>query len=142
MAILIFDGVGKRDVGLVTVFCHPNQAKMEACDALSAFHQYDTSEPRVVVVRRYSNTPFIPYGVIHSLYLDVGILSGGVTSAQFLLDRLHLWWLLPISRTDVLLPHKVREEGLETYPISQSSYGMVCRKNIIFPIPSPCQFPF
>ena len=79
MAILITDWVGGRDLGLVTVFCHPNQAKMEACDTLSALHQCDSSEPSVVVVRRYSNTPYIPQGMIHSLYLDVGTFSGGVT---------------------------------------------------------------
>ena len=35
---------------------------------------------------------------------------------QFPLDRLCLHWLLPISRTEVPLPHKVGEEGLETNP--------------------------
>ena len=33
MVILITDGVGESDLGLVTVFCHPNQARMEACGA-------------------------------------------------------------------------------------------------------------
>ena len=114
-AILITTGVGKRDLGLVTVFCCCNQAKMEACDTLSTLHQCDSPEPSVVVVRRYSNTPCIPQGMICLFYLDVGTFSGGITSAQFLLDRLHLHWLLPISRTDILLPHEVGEEGLETY---------------------------
>ena len=116
MAILITNGVGERDLGLVTVFCHPNQAKMEVPDALSALHQFNSSEPSVVVVRRYSNTLYIPWGMIHSLYLDVGTFSGNTTSAQFPLDRLHLCCLLPISRTNVCLPHKVWGEGLETYP--------------------------
>ena len=35
LLILITDGVGERNLDMVTVFCHPNQAKMEACDALS-----------------------------------------------------------------------------------------------------------
>ena len=33
--IHITDGVGERDLGMVTVFCHPNQARMETYDALS-----------------------------------------------------------------------------------------------------------
>ena len=34
--ILIINGAGKGDLGMVMVFCHPDQAQMEACDALSA----------------------------------------------------------------------------------------------------------
>ena len=70
------------------------------------------------MVRRYSNTPHIPQGMTHSLYLDIGHFSMSVTFAQFPLERLHLHWLLPFSRTKVLLPCKVGEEGLETYPPS------------------------
>ena len=116
MVILITNGVGERDLGLVMVFCHPNQAKMETCDILSALHQQQhSSEPSMVAVGRYSDTPYIPWGIIHSLYLDMGTFSGGFTLAQFPLDKLHLWWLLPISRTGVFLPCKVGEEGLEIY---------------------------
>ena len=42
--------------------------------------------------------------------------SGGIASAQFPLDRLHLCWLLPFSESEVLLPHEDGEEGLKTYP--------------------------
>ena len=41
--ILITNGVGESDLGLVTVFCHPDQARKEACDALSALYQHDLS---------------------------------------------------------------------------------------------------
>ena len=59
MVILVTDGVGESNLGLVTVFCHPNQARMEACDALSALCHCDSSKPCVVVVvKRYSNTPY------------------------------------------------------------------------------------
>ena len=57
--ILITDGAGESGLGMVMVFCHSNQARIEACDALSALHQHDLSEPSVVVVRRYSRTPCI-----------------------------------------------------------------------------------
>ena len=86
--ILITDGVIERDVGIVMVICHPNQVKMEASDALSTLYQCDSSELSVVVVRRYSNIPYIPQGMSHSLNLDVGTLSGGTSSAQFPLDQL------------------------------------------------------
>ena len=76
MAILITDSVGAGDLGMVMVFCHPNQAKIEACDALSTLHQCNLSEPSVVVVKRYSNTPYIPRGMTHSLYLDVELFQG------------------------------------------------------------------
>ena len=116
LVILITDGVGEGDLGMVMVFCHPNQAKMEACDALSTLCQCDSSEPSVVVVRRYSNIPYIPWGTSHSLYLDMGTLSGGSCSPQLPLDRLCLHWLIPFSRTKVLLPHEEGEEGLDKYP--------------------------
>ena len=45
-----------------------------------------------------------------------GTLSRGLASSQFPLDRLHLCWLLPFSKTEVLLPIKVRGEGLKMYP--------------------------
>ena len=50
----------------------------------------------------------------HSLYLDVDTLSGGVTSTQFQLDRLHLHQLLPFSESELLLPCEVGEKGLQT----------------------------
>ena len=90
LVILITNGVIERDLGMVMVFCYPNQAKMEACDTLSALHQCDTSEQGMVVVSRYSYTPYIPQWTSCSLYLDVGTLSGGTSSAQFPLDRLCL----------------------------------------------------
>ena len=62
-------------MGMVTVFCSHNWDKMEASDALSALHQCDSLEPSVVVVRRYTNTPYILQGNSWLLYLDVSTLS-------------------------------------------------------------------
>ena len=80
----------------------------------------------------------------HSLYLDMGTLSGGITSTQFPLDRLHLCWLLPFSRTEVLLPCKVGEEGLETYCHLQEFLWDSLRGGTPsfwshLPVSSPCQ---
>ena len=60
MAILMTDGLGKGDLGMMTTFCSHNQTELEASEALTAFHQHGLSEPRVFMVRRYTNTPFIP----------------------------------------------------------------------------------
>ena len=51
MAILVTDGVREGNLGMVTTFCHHDQTKMEASDALSALYQHDLQEPSVVVVR-------------------------------------------------------------------------------------------
>ena len=115
MVILITDGVGEESLGMVMVFCHHDQSKMEASDALSALYQWDSPEPSVMVVRRYTNTPYIPWGTSWLLYLDVSTLSGG-SSAQFPLDCLCLWRLLPYSKTEVLLPHKEGGMGYKVYP--------------------------
>ena len=60
MVILIADGVGKGDLGLVTTLCSHKQVKMEASEVFNALYQHDSPEPSVFVVRRYTNTPFIP----------------------------------------------------------------------------------
>ena len=44
MAINITDEVGERDLDTVMVFCHPDQARIEACDALSTLCQCHSSE--------------------------------------------------------------------------------------------------
>ena len=116
MVILITDRIGETGLGLVRVFCHPNQTRLEACDALSTLHWHDSSELSMVVVRRYSNTLYIPRGMSQVLYLDMDTFSEGVASAQFPLDRLFLHQLLPFSKSEVLLPSEVGEEGLKTYP--------------------------
>ena len=114
--IHITNRVEESDLSLVKVFCHPDQARMDACDTLSALCQCDSSELSIVVVRRYSNTAYIPRGMSCALYLDMDTFSRGVASTQFPLDRLHLSWLHPFSKSEVLLPSKVEEEGLKMYP--------------------------
>ena len=90
MMILITDGVGEESLGMVMVFCHHDQNKKEASDALSALHQQDSPEASVVVVRKYTNTPYIPLGTSQLLYLDDSNLSRGTSSTQLPLDCLHL----------------------------------------------------
>ena len=114
--ILITEGVGEGNLGMVTTFCHHDQATMVASDALSSLHQCDSLQPSVVVVRRYTNTPYIPQGTSHFLYLDLSTLSGGASSTQFPLHQLYLCRLVPLS--EVVLPYEEGEVGLKVYPHS------------------------
>ena len=121
MVVLVMDGVGEGNLDMVTTFCCHNQAKIEASKALSALCQCDSPEPSVVVVRRFTNSPFLPLGSFGFLYLDMTTLSGGASSAQFPLDQLCLCRLLPYSDTKVVLPWEEGEEGLKVYPFFQES---------------------
>ena len=60
MVILVPDGVGEVTLGMVTTFCHHDQAKVEASEVLCALSQHDLLEPSVVVVRRFTNSPYLP----------------------------------------------------------------------------------
>ena len=76
MAILITDWVGEENLGMVTVFCHHDQNKNgDICCTLCPTPAW-LPQPRVVVVRRYTNTPYIPWRTSQLLYLDVSTLSG------------------------------------------------------------------
>ena len=118
MAILFTDGVGKGDLGMVTTFCSCNQVKIEALEVLATLQQHNSPKPRVFVIRRYTNTPFISWGTSRMLYLNVSDLPQGASLAQFPLDSLCLWKVLPYSKTEALLPHEEGEIGYRTYPLS------------------------
>ena len=117
VVILITDGVGEEYMVMATTFCHHNQVKMEAPDALCALCQCNSLEPSVVVVRRYTSTPYIPWGTSCFLYWDVGTLWGA-SSVQFPLDWLHLCGILPFLGMECLLPCEEGEVGLKLYPFS------------------------
>ena len=57
MVILITDRVGERNLGMLTTFCHHDQAKVEVSEILPALYQHDSLEPSVVVVRMFTNSP-------------------------------------------------------------------------------------
>ena len=90
MAVLVTDGVGEGNLGMQTTFCCHDQAKVEASEALSDLHQHYSLEPSVVLVRRFTNSPYLPWGSFGFLYLDTTTLSGGTSSTQFPLDLLFL----------------------------------------------------
>ena len=116
MVILVTGGVGEGNMGKVTTFCCHGQVKMEASDALSALYQCDSLEPSVVLVRRYTNIPYIPWGSSCLPYLDESTLCRGTSSAQFPLDQLCIHRLLPFLDTEVVFPQEVGEMGLKMCP--------------------------
>ena len=110
MVILVTDWVEEGNLDMVTTLFHHNQAKVEAAEALSALHQWDLPQASMVVVRRYTNSPYIPQGSFSFLYLDMTSLSRSISSAQFSLDWLCLGSLLPYSDTKVVLPWEKGQE--------------------------------
>ena len=76
MVVIATDGVGEGNLGMVTTFCCHDEAKVEASKALSALHQHDLPEPSVVVVMRFTNSPYLPWGSFGFLYLDMTTLWG------------------------------------------------------------------
>ena len=107
---------------------------MEASEALSTLQQCNSLKPRVFMIRRYTNTPFIPQGTSRLLDLNVSDLPQGTSSTQFPLDSFCLWKLLPYSKTEALLPHEEGEMGYRTYPFHESSYGNVLKRLTTYPI--------
>ena len=71
MVVLVTDGVGEGNLGMVTTFCQHDQANVEATEVLSALHQCDSSEPSVVIVRRFTNSPFVHWVSFGFLYLVI-----------------------------------------------------------------------
>ena len=45
---------------MVTTFYSHNQVKMEASEALTVLPQCNSLKPSIFMVRRYTDTPFIP----------------------------------------------------------------------------------
>ena len=132
------NGVGEGNLGMVITFCHHNQAKVEASEVLSALYQCDSLEPNVVVVKRLTNSPYLPWGSFGFLYLDVTTLFGGTS---FPLDQLHLCRLLPYSDTKVVLPWEEGEEGLKVYPFFQETLWKSSEKEHCLSIQYYYQFP-
>ena len=104
---------GRRKPGHGDHLLLPWSTKVEASEALSAPYQHNSPEQSVVVVRRFTNSPYLPQGSFGFLYLDVTTLSGGTSSTQFPLDQLQLCRLLPYSNTEVFLPWEEGEEGFK-----------------------------
>ena len=122
MAILITNGVGKGDLGMVTTFCSCNQVNMEASEALPTLHQHASPEPSVFMERRYTNIPFIPQGTSRLLYLNVSDLPRG-TSSQFLWTACTYGSCFHILRPRCSYPVKRGRQGIEHTPLPKRFYA-------------------
>ena len=101
----------------------------------------------MVAVRRYSNTPFTSFGrqSIHFIWMWALSLGVHYFSTISIRQAALVPWLLPISRTEVLLPSKVGEEGLETYHhLSEFLWDGLLEEHYLsdpislsFPLPTP-----
>ena len=119
MTVLITDGVEGRSLGIVTTFCHHDQAKDGViCSALH-LTPMGLSLTKHSVVRIFANSHYLLWGSSSFLYLDVTTLSSGALTAQFPLDQLCLWQWLSYSPTLVILLHEAEDKELKFYPIHQ-----------------------
>ena len=109
MTILITDGVGKGKLGMVTIFCHSDQAKLEPLVMFPTLVQWDSHELAMVMMKIFTNSPYIPQGSFGLSFLDVATLLEGASTIQFPLPQLHLCQLLLYSSTQVILPKKEKE---------------------------------
>ena len=72
-----------------------------------------------MVVKIFPTPLTSPQGSSSFLYLDVTTLSLGTLTIEFPLDQLCLWWMLPYSQTQVVLPCEAEDEELKVYSILQ-----------------------
>ena len=80
MVVLVMDGVGEGNLGMVTTFFHHDKPKVGDSKVLSALHQCNSLELSVLVVRRFTNSPYLPGGSFGLLYLNMTTLSGRISS--------------------------------------------------------------
>ena len=77
MAILITHGVCEEKLGMVTIFCCSNQAKVEPSVMLPTLLQQDSHEPAMVVMKIFTNSPYFPWGFFGLSFLDIATLPEG-----------------------------------------------------------------
>ena len=116
MVVLVTDWVEEGSLGMVTTFCHHDQAKMEPSEVLSTLLHCDSPKLSIVEEKIFANAPYLPWQSFGFPYLDVTTLLVGALTTQFPFSCLHLCRLLPFSSTQVVLPCKKDDEELKVYP--------------------------
>ena len=104
MAILITNGVGKGSLGILTILCCSDQAKVEPSVTLLTLVHQESPELAVVVMKMFTNLPYFPWGSFGLPFLDIATLTMGTSTYWFPLSPLHLCWLLLYSPTEVIWP--------------------------------------
>ena len=67
VAVLVMDREEEESLGMVTTFCHHDQAKVESLEVLSTLLQQDCPKLSIVVVKIFANSPYLPRGLLASL---------------------------------------------------------------------------
>ena len=127
MAILISDGVGKGDLGMVMTFCSHNQVKMEASEVLTTLHQHDSPELSAFMVRRYTNIPSFPEeppGYSSSMW----VISPRALLPNFLWTACILGTYFHIPRPRCSYPMKRVRWGIEHTPFLKRSCGNTLKR--------------
>ena len=96
VVVLNTDGVEEGSLGMVTTFCHHDQAKVEPSEALYTLHQWDSPKLSIVVVKIFANSPYLPPGVFQLPLSGCNHSLIGALTTQFPFDHLCLQQLLPI----------------------------------------------
>ena len=141
MAVLAINGVEEGSLGMVTTFCHHDYVKVEPPEVLSTLVQQDSPKPSVVVVKIFTNSPYLPQGSFSFPYLDVTSLSVGATTTQF-----PLAWLC-LCRLPFILPLRLschirgRKRGSKSIHSTKKHCGKVLRSTITCLILCCCQSP-
>ena len=80
MAILITHAVGKGNLGMVTIFCHSDQAKVEPSVMLPTFVQKDSHQLAMVVMKSFTNPLHFSQGPLGLPFLDIATLPEGAST--------------------------------------------------------------
>ena len=135
MAILVTNEVGEGRLGMVTIFCCSDQAKVGPLVTPLTLLQWDPPEPGILLMKIFTNSLYVPQGPFSFPYLDVTTLLVGASTAQFPLAQMHLWRLLLYFSTQGILPWEKEGDRLKVIPFHKKALGRVQVRTIVVP---PC----
>ena len=121
MAIFITNGVNEWSLGMETICCHSDQAKVEPLVMLPTLVQWDSHQLAMVVMKIFTNSPYFPWGSFGLLFLDIATLSEGASTIRFPLSQLCLCWLLLHPPTQVIWPKEKEGNELTVIPITKEA---------------------
>ena len=98
MTVLVTEGVDEGSLGMVTIFCHSDQARVEPSTMLLTLLQYESPEPGIVLMKIFTYSPYFPWGSCGLPFLDLATLPEGASSI-----RISTFPAKPAPATQVLL---------------------------------------
>ena len=140
LAFLVTDWVGEGRLGIITTFCQSDQVQVEALGAFLTLVYWDSPKPGVVVVKVFTNSPYLPQGFFNSPYLDVTTLSAGALTGQFPLVPMCLCRLLHILPVRSSF-HERKRGWARSLPIPHGGTVGELRRGASFVQPVPLSVP-